>query len=366
MSFGSFLMLSMISRINGERSLSGIIHILRGRQSIQTIQDSILFHIGALYHVYDTVSRDRLSILAEDCLKRRWMIPEKPASDHYVLTKSGEDALTKMAAVCSFPESLKYTGFVKSETDFWLSLQLLVQALSEQIHHSRVYLPVTRKPAATEIVRRLILQSAGRTEELARSVLNELFGLLADFPEPTADLLTSQFSGYQTAGLTVEQAGKYIHQDVFFCKTIEKASIRQMMQSISGEPGRFPVLAALFPAERSRLSQSARVTYEQLMSGKRLDELVRLRHLSRGTIEDHIVEITLTIPGFDIATYLPSPLEKTIIETARRIGTRQLKPIRAALGRQADYFQIRLALAKNAVSEEGIVHGRSKQREKER
>ncbi|WP_010631636.1 helix-turn-helix domain-containing protein [Sporolactobacillus vineae] len=357
MSFGSFLMLSMIGRINGERSLSGIIHMLRGRQSIQTIQDSMLFHTDALYHVYDTVSRERFAILAEDCRTKRWIMPKKPAADHYVLTESGEKALTKLSAVFSFPESLKYTGFVKSETDFWLSLQLIVQALSEHVHHSRSYLPVTGKPAVTETVRRMIFYSAGRIETLANAILNELSGLLADLPEPAADLLTSQFSGYQTAGLTTEQAGESVNQDVFFCKTIEKAALRQMMQSISGEPGRFPSLAALLPARRSRLSQSARVTYTQLQSGKSLDELVRLRHLSRGTIEDHIVEITLTEPDFNITGYLTPSLEKKITETARRIGTRQLKPIRTALGNRADYFQIRLALAKDAVCKEGPAHG---------
>lgn len=359
MSFGSFLMLSMVGRISGDRSLSGIIHLLRGRQSIQTIQDSMLFHAGNLYHVYDTVPKEQFITLAETCQKKGWIAPKREASDKYILTGSGHAALKKMGGLFTLPASLNYTEFVKSETDFWLGLQLTVQALSEQIHHARSYLPVTRKPSVTHRVRELFLHSDQQPEQLGRSVFNELSTLLAELNGLAADLLVSQLSGFGTAGLTAEQAGQFFNQDLFFCKATEKAAIRQIMQRTAGQPGCFPNLASLFSANKSRLSQSARITYERLMEGGSFADIVRIRHLSGGTIEDHIVEITLNVPGFDSTPYLPPALEKKILETAGRIGSRQLKPIRSALGDQADYFQIRLALAKEAVNREEIAHGPS-------
>lgn len=364
MSFGSFLILSMVGRINGDRSLSGIIHLLRGRQSIQTIQDSMLFHAGNLYHVYDTVPKERFITLAEDCLKKGWIAPKGEASDKYILTVSGHTAFKQMAGIYTFPSSLKYTEFVKSETDFWLGLQLMIQALSEEVHHVRSYLPITRKPSVTHAVRQLFLQPAQRTEQLGRLVFHELSLLLTELPESAADLLVCQLSGFGTAGLTTEQSGQLFNQDLFFCKTMEKAAIRQIMQRTAVQPGRFPSLASLFSANKSRLSQSSRITYELLMDGKGFSDIAGIRHLSNGTIEDHIVEITLNVPGFDVTPYLAPALEKKILEAAGGIGSRQLKPIRSALGDQADYFQIRLALAKEAVNREEIAHGPSQPKRK--
>jgi Uncharacterized protein conserved in bacteria len=359
MPFCDFLMLTMVDKIGGERTLSGIIHILRGRQSIQTIQDCRLFQVDFLYHVYDTVARDYFVSLAGDCRRKGWIAPLQSAPEKYILTESGRNALRHLISVWTFPESLKYTEWVKSETDFWLSLQLTVQALSEHSHNARAYLPVTRKSAVTETVRRLIFHSSSGPDRLTRSVLAELSQLFSELPDSAADLLTSQLSGYQMTGLTIEQAAKMLHRDVLFLRTLEKAALRQMMHRISGQPGLFPNLEALIQTQRSRLSRSARVTYDLLLNGTDFVNLIQKRQLSRGTIEDHIVEIALNVPDFDVTPYLPSALSKIIIETASRIGTRQLKPIWTELGNQADYFQIRLALAKEAVKKEGTVHGPS-------
>ncbi|WP_157800267.1 helix-turn-helix domain-containing protein [Sporolactobacillus pectinivorans] len=353
MSFRYFLILQVIGRIKGERTLSGLIHILKGRQSVQTIQDCTLFHIEPLYHVLETVAREQLENLANECRDRGWIIALKGEQEKYILTPSGKCTLSQLAQKYSFPKALSYTENITIETEFWLKLQLLVQTLSELLHGSRSFLPVTRRTSVTEGVRKFIFEFHANRKTLAAGLHQELYCLFEKMPQSDATLLSAQLSGHSMPGLTLTQLSVLFNRDWYQFMIDSKSAFRCLMHQICFSPSLFPILECLMDKKPNGLSHSAEETYRCLREGLTIEELSVKRQLSKGTIEDHIIEMTLKIPEFNVSLFLTDSMNRLIIGTASQLQTKQLKPIKNVLNDQADYFQIRLALARDAMRERG-------------
>lgn len=360
MPYRYFLFLHLIRRFNGERTLSGIFHLLRGKQSAQTIQDSFLFHVEPFFHSFDGMDRRIYDHLSEECKKRGWTVLEGAMKEKCMLTLSGLEALKRFEKNCSFPDGLSFTENINSETDFWLKLQLMVQTLSELAHQRNAFLPVTRQAAVTESVRRFLKNSALDRRMLARSVFEELRRLMVQIPKGEADMLAAQMTGSGMSGLTVDQLSHYFGRDTFECQLLFKSALRRLLHQLAAGPSDFPNLGCFLDRNRGTLSASAGQTFRFLREGLSIETISKKRKLSLGTIEDHVVEIALKIPDFDEAFFLPEQVNRQICEAVSRMKTRQLKPIKELLHDRASYFQIRLALAKDAVRREACADGNRK------
>lgn len=349
MSYRCYLFLYLVSRVQDERTLSGIYHILRGRQSVQTTQDSFLFHVAPLFHALDRLERKTFQEMVEECMRKGWIAAAPEVRGRCRTTASGDAAMRRFELQHSFPEGLNEIRYVQEESSFWLRLQLVVQTLSAYMHGRRSFLPVTNRMNVTEDVRRFFMESSCDRRVLAQHVYTELHRLLSSVPESEADLLVAQFSGADHAGMTVEQLSVTFEMDPFQISLLFKSALRQMMSEIGSAPLSFPVLQRLFAHRRTALSRSAEKTMHCLQEGMSIQKVAANRNLSCGTIEDHIVEIALKVTDFSIIPYLPEETEQRVLQTAARLGTRELKTIRKALDGRESYFQIRLALAKAAM-----------------
>jgi uncharacterized protein YpbB len=128
-----------------------------------------------------------------------------------------------------------------------------------------------------------------------------------------------------------------------------------MMNLFVGSPDQFPFLSRLLIGRQSSLSKTAETTRKLLQTGLTLHDIASKRHLAVSTIEDHLVELTLKKVNHWLSDYLSTACEQQIMNVADHLKTRQLKPIKNHLGERVSYFQIRLALAKNAVSGRKVV-----------
>lgn len=346
MAFDHYLMLHVVGKINGERTLPGMIHLLKGRPSLQAVQDSFLFGLSSLYHACDGVDRRRFADLVADCLKKGWITPLADAADKFRLSHAGRRKLSEWNEHYRLPSGLRLIDAVRAEGDFWLHLQLLVQTLSELNAGNDSFLPVTRRPAVTERIRQLVMHFNAELSTAAENLHDELRDLLICMPSVEADLLALQLSGHKLPGLTPAQLPQATGRDFFECVLLTKSALRRMIRQITENTARFSILAPLMPRGTS-LSRSAAKSFSLLRNGLSIDKVSDIRGLSRGTIEDHIVEIVLKVADIDVSRFLPPATERLIRSAASRLGTRQLKPIKASLGDRIDYFQIRLALARS-------------------
>ncbi|RYM05372.1 hypothetical protein EWH99_06215 [Sporolactobacillus sp. THM7-7] len=351
MPYDEFLLLHLVGRFKGERTLSGIYHLLKGKKSSQTIQDSYLFHVEPFFHSLDGLKRQDYDWLTGKCLKKRWIEEAGNRSGKYRLSESGADRLKALGKTHSFPSGLDFTEHVNEESVFWLKLQLAVQTVSELVHGRKSFFPVTRQALVTESVRVFLRQPSQSPSRLALQMFVELRGLLSLCPREEADILVLQMTGFGMGGLTFHQLSCRFSNDLWICRLLHKSALRRLLHHLSAPDSDYPCLRRLLNEKRGTLSLSAGQTYDYLRQGKSMETIARLRKLSRGTIEDHIVELVLKVPSFDCSPYLPEEVNRSILSAARQAGTYRLKPIKHILQDRVSYFQIRLALAKSAARE---------------
>jgi len=347
--FSETLLLFLIKQFNGERTLSGIYHLLKGKKSSQSIQDSFLFRVEPFYHLCDDLERQSFQKLIEHLGDHEWIKYMNSEQTRVILTEKGMDKLSMFKIERMIPDGLRITNYVTTEKQFWLRLQLLIQTLSALRYQQTAFLPITKFPAVTEAVRRIIMESSLSRNQLVHQFYQEIRRLLTSIPILEANIFASQFSGYHMTGLTLRQISDESGKDLFECRTFFKAALRRIMQELSKNKSRYPFTALLMSPGVSGLSTTAGVSLRFLKSGLSAQEAAHRRNLSIGTIEDHLVEIALKDPTFDLSEYLTDELEHRIMDHANRLNTRQLKTIKKALQEGVSYFQIRLALAKNTV-----------------
>lgn len=343
------LILYLINQFRGERTVSGIYHLLKGKKSSQSVQDSYLFHVKPFFHSCDDLDRPSFQTLIKHLIVRGWIQAAESEQMHFILSTEGERLLNRFDLNRLIPDGLCFTDQVNDEGNFWLKLQLLVQTISALQYHQRAFLPITWQPSVTESVRKRIMRVSLNRDQLASQLHHELHQLLLSVPLLEADIFTAQLTGFRMTGLTISQIADTIGKDPFECRILFKSALRRIMKEAAEHKTRYPFIAGLMKQTTSTLSITAGETLHLLKMGLSLQQVAKRRNLSLSTIEDHLVEITLKDRNFNTSDFLSHELEQQIAEITNQLNTRQLKAIKNQLHDEVSYLQIRLALAKNAV-----------------
>lgn len=349
------LLLYLVQKFCGERTCSGIYHLLKGKKSSQSVQDSYLFHVAPFFHSCSELSRSCFDARIEHLQRAQLIKPIDAECTRFVLTEDGVKLLDVFPENRLIPDGLKIIDQINEEGRFWLKLQLLVQTVSALCQGQSAFLPVVRQPEISEHVRRLILSGPPTRDQLGRIVFNELYQLFLTMPDDEANSLSALLSGWKASGLTLDQMAEASRRDALECSILFKSALRRMMNLFVGSPDQFPFLSRLLIGRQSSLSKTAETTRKLLQTGLTLHDIASKRHLAVSTIEDHLVELTLKKVNHWLSDYLSTACEQQIMNVADHLKTRQLKPIKNHLGERVSYFQIRLALAKNAVSGRKVV-----------
>lgn len=339
------LLLYCLHRFNGERSLSAVYHLLSGKKSAQTLQDSKWFQLEHLFGVGKDISMHELEQTVHELVAKEWLIPVAERS--YTLTKRGIEQLEQWLPSARFFNHLN--GFLYHSVDalFWYRLSLVVQTISNIIH-KRPFEPIHRHEATLAWVKRYLFSQKRPISELAQALYQELHALFSSLPEEEATIATLRFTSFERIGWTNEQLSLFLQKDPLYIQLTFQHILHYMMKRAEREPLAFPILHDFVKDLVSpvSLTLSAQKTYEWLCKGKTIEEIAHIRGLKRSTIEDHIVEIAANVHEFSIEPFVDSKTKQRVLEEAKRLKTRQLKKIRDAVGDHVSYFEIRLVLAK--------------------
>ncbi|GMB07831.1 helix-turn-helix domain-containing protein [Thermolongibacillus altinsuensis] len=332
------VVLFCLSRLNGERSLAAIYHLLNGKKSAQTLQDSKWYHLDFLFGTL-AVQKSEILYIANRLEHERLI--ERIDDDTYKVTEKGEAALAQF----SFPAYLNGLRYVNETEAFWRRLSLLVQTISNLVHET-TFEPIQRDEETLLFVKRWLLSRRNVTA-LAQSLYEELHRLLSRLDEKEANVFVWRLTSYERIGLTNEQVALALQEDPAYTQLLFQHVLHFFLKTTEKESHRFPLLFSLRADlyETIPLTSSTKKTYELLQQGRTLDEIARIRRLKRSTIEDHIVEIAANIPHFSIAPFLSEEKRQQIVGVAEKLRTKKLRMIKEAL-EDVSYFQIRLALAK--------------------
>jgi uncharacterized protein YpbB len=348
MNYLDFIILYCLKQFNGERSLSAVYHLLKGKKSAQTIQDGKLYQLTYLFQTIKFLEHKQLkeSIIK---LKEEQMI----FTNHnaFVVTAGGEKVISDFLEKNPFPPLLNGWLYGDISDIFWKRLSLFIQSLSCLLAHKYTFLPVNRDYSIHLWVKRNFPKTNEKQVQIAQSIYKEIEKLLKTCDEEEAFLLTHRLSGHHRTGYTNEQLAQQLKLDSTKVHFSFQGLLHTMVLTIKENQYEFPILH-LFLRDQTinSLTVSAKQTYRLLEKGKVIEEIVRLRRLKRNTIEDHIVEIAMYENNFNINQYVSVEKQVKIVKVLQKIKTKRLKVIREMLGDNYSYFEIRLVLAREGTT----------------
>ncbi|ELK45373.1 helix-turn-helix domain-containing protein [Halobacillus sp. BAB-2008] len=335
-----YLLLTCIEKLRGERTVSGIFHLLTGKRSSQTMQDAKGYRLDNYFAVYTDLERESLDNEIGN-LERRGCI--RMENDAYpALTVHGKKALEEYAgpALTAFDGMAKHTIIHV----FRQRLNLLIQTWTNINASISSFVPMVDDPEVQQWVKRMYAGQKGKLTRTTHDLFDELQVILNTCHSLEAGIFTYRMTGGGVIGLTVEQLArefKITEMDVRIC--LEHMYYR--LYQVSEES--FPILSSCKTGlgGTSLVTESAKRTYHYLEQGYSLDDIVSLRRLKKSTIQDHVVEAALVDSSFRFEPFMRKAEVEEIIMVAQRLDTKRLKRIKEALDGRYDYFQLRLALA---------------------
>lgn len=345
------IILYCLSRIKGQRTVSSVYHLLAGKRSAQTIQDAHLFSLTSFFGTVPRLTREaydtNITSLQQDHLL---FIGENELA---TLTEEGNRYAHQLYGDYPFLKDLDGFHYQHAKVA-WKRLSLLTQVLSNLTFHYSSYIPIEKDRGIQNWVKAFMATYRKELKTIPIKYLKELEEVL----EQTEGLMNPllfvlRLSGFGQIGLTASQCASMMKLDENVYDLQFLTAQHRIMKVVRENSEQFPLLKMVFHAETSdSLTFSTEKTYQLLLAGRNMDEISTIRRLKVSTIQDHIVEIALAIETFNIEPFVHSSLQGEIIEAIKRSRTKQLKVIRQLV--EADYFQIRLTLAKY-----GDPHGNS-------
>ncbi|QFT89439.1 hypothetical protein FIU87_12340 [Bacillus sp. THAF10] len=345
-----YLCLFCIQSFRGERSISAIYHLFRGKKSSQTIQDTNIFSLQLLYGVFPEMQREFLENTIYN-LEHAEMIKEVEVG-HYRLTHIGKLTLTENASRFPLDPYLNGYRYKDSSAKFWERYALLIQTLSNLEGNEKSFIPITYDEPVQSWVKGFLLQYRGKTKKQLLDVLyEETSTILEQVPTLQSEVLVLQLSGYQRAGLTLSQLAKLLQKDPVWIQIQFLSVLHYFVQILEQKEAitSFPILFSICRdlLSRPHLTETTQKTLHYLKMGFSLFEIAQARSLKISTIEDHIVELAMQKKGFSILPYVSDEEIAEIKTVIDKCQTHQLRKIKSELQNETiSYFQIRLVLTR--------------------
>lgn len=344
------LIVHCLERLNGERTVFSIYHLLRGKKSSQTIQDAHLFGLTKYFGVYPLFTRELLEKIIKHCLDHEGITLLK--QDCFLLTPTGKNRLQEYCSKLPEPFYLNGWKYHQIDLQFWERLSLMVQVTSNFIASNTRYIPIQKKKETHKWIKTFLKECEVPRNRLGNKLHSEILRIFQMAEQIDPSVLIFRLTGYNKIGLTAGQTAERLKMEPFQYQLEFLNILHYLIRSATDHADDFPLLSAIIDNRKQNqmLTNSTQKTYDLLQNGYTIEEIARIRDLKKNTIEDHIVEIALKIDNFPIDPYIEKELQEKILGAAQQTASRQLKLIRSKV-EAAEYFKIRLVLAKHGVKQ---------------
>ncbi|WP_332649278.1 helix-turn-helix domain-containing protein [Lysinibacillus sp. 54212] len=336
------ILLHIFLKLNNERTVSAAYHLIKGKRSGQTIQDVGIFKLHPYFGLLRKLDRKRFD--EEVALLVQYNYLKVTENGYYEMKATG---LKK----ANTPMSITFDGwhYQGNEHVFFARLSLIVQSLSYQKASIRSFIPIQRNDKIQQWCRGFLLTNEYQSNSIQKLLHDEMEQSLieSDTTEQQKQFIVSRLVGANMPGVTWQQLAYETGQTELDCQFLYIAALHQWLQAIYKKKAAFPLLFQMMEGVRidAPLTDSANQTALLYRQGYSPEQIGSMRRLKLSTIEDHLVEIAMNEPDFDISPFISQPDCLHVHQAVEAYATRKLKVLREVLP-NLSYFQIRLALAK--------------------
>jgi uncharacterized protein YpbB len=341
-------MLYCLKKLNGERTIYSIYHLLKGKKTSQTIQDAHLFNLTSYFGIYPAITREYIEKAIHHLAGNEWI--ESCLEQRYCLTKLGEGQLFQLQRQNPAPVYLNGLKYHQIDRKLWERLSLLVQVVSNLINKETNYIPIQKDKETHDWLKTFLSKTKFQRNMLAKTFYTELVDCMESEQHINPSVFVFRLTGFQCIGQTSQQTAEMLNMDYeqYYLEFLN--ILHFLIEKITTYKNRFPLLHSILEnsVPDTLMTNSSSKTYELLKMGYSIKQIAEFRRLKKSTIEDHIVEIAINIADFSIDDFVEPKQQSNILKVAEQTSSKQLKLIRNAVS-SANYFEIRLVLAKHGV-----------------
>lgn len=342
-----YLLLTLLHTINSNRSPAAIYHILTGKKSSQTIQDLHLFQLHAYYRLLPNLSRQAFDDVINQIVNQGLMIWINKKD--YQLTDEANAYITTKGDTAHYFHNLTQPIDESAKQIFTDRLYLSIQTFTYRVMNERGFIPVTDDVTIQAFVKQYYHAYKTQLSDWLEECYNQLYQVLKTYPEVDRHIFLDRLSTYNHSGRSLQQLiDRYEKNEADIRLTltlIERDLFYQSQQAHT-------CLTGLLPGEKNNqvahplMTRSAKKTHQLVMRGHNIDELIQLRQLKRGTIEDHLVEICTLDDHFALEDYVTKEKVAIIESYLSKRETQKLGEIKRKLPEDISYLDLRLVFAR--------------------
>lgn len=264
---------------------STLYHLLTGKRTSSVLLHGFFYGNLAYLGAFPSFKEDKFQKELGQLIDHQLISVEDGYGE---LTTKGKKKLSEASFELDGLNNLRY-GRMRENS--WQLLLFAVQVISHLSFNKRDYLPIENRPYYLQEMKKWLAHSK---PDLAGQFQNELVMVFQKLPQEQADFLANQFSGFGFQGKTSFQLLPEKWQREPWNVLYRQNAIDLFLAQINdGE-----LLRLLSSLDQLNINQSMLKTKEFFLAGKTINEILSLRHLKQGTINDHFIEWALMDKGF--------------------------------------------------------------------
>ncbi|MCU7556776.1 helix-turn-helix domain-containing protein [Macrococcus capreoli] len=292
-----------------DKSVKSLWNLLKGARTQQTYFDAAMQNMLPVYELYPKVSIQ--------------------AVEKLVKQKNDEQSHLHLYPYFYYASEIGFLGFV-----------LLLQTISEYLHHSTTYLPSTNRLFIQHHVKQLFIQI--KTQDLFIDVAQEVERITQRVEKETGHcIFIHLLYGHDIAPSSTEHIAKQYNMtkdEVESQLFIEKNLILHLFKS-----EQLPILHQLYV--RAPLHLNTQDTYQRIIQGNTVEQITQQKGVRIHTVQDHIIEMIIKDYPIDTSIYLSDVEYETMLKVLQQHRFGKLKAY-YELSPIKDYFKLKLAIVK--------------------
>ncbi|MBQ0137719.1 MAG: helix-turn-helix domain-containing protein [Kurthia sp.] len=328
-------LLHILQKYDGQRTVYSAYHLLKGKKSGQTIQDVGLFDLQPYFYLLPKLTKENFLHVIE----------QLQASQQIAV--DDDQRIVVLQPTSSIPAFFDGWHFRGGEHVFFNRLQLVVQSISNMRQGEKQFLPIVRDEQIQQFVKGYLVHIEFQQLAQQNLFINQLYRAIEEMAvgEIVRTILLYRLTGYGHIGMTWSQLAEQLEISELDAQLYFVHGLHRLIERI--EKGDLELLHLLTYQVRVQtvLTESTQKTAHLLQQGLTMQQIAQTRRLKVSTIEDHIAELAMNDPHFQVEQFMAAELAVEIKEVILAVGSKKLKPIKEKIP-HASYFQIRLILAR--------------------
>ncbi|MFS0687933.1 helix-turn-helix domain-containing protein [Sporosarcina sp. 179-K 8C2 HS] len=334
----SSILLFLIGKMDGQRTLNAGLHLLRGKKSGQTLQDVEYFNVKPFFGILPKLEEGTYVEAADKLMSTGLIVQD----DKFVrLTDEGKD---KMEGLPEF--HFKGWDYRGREVIFFKRLSLLVQTLSYMRAGESSFTPIQREREIQLFVRRLLEGQPITNPVFAKQIGDELkLALLqSGMSDIQKTIFACRLTGRTETAKTWDQLATDLSASTEALRLLFIESLHRLLPVIEGNDDfHFLNKIAYDIKVHSYLTDSAMHTKRLFDQGHSLENIAAIRKLKMSTIEDHVIEMAMNDNRFPVTHFVSEEQIQAVISKSEEMGTKRLKLLKNEFD-ALSYFELRLIM----------------------